>query len=232
MKYIKTFENLIKNYKNLKVNDKIRCIKDLNVEDLLYCKKGEIFLITDIDEFRFHRYKIRNINTMEDRMIRVDELNNFTLDLEDDPEISLESLNESQVYDFSSKIDWHSVVYSFTNKDNFDFFVTFAELGEGKYIRSYKTYQQGYSEINTGDVYSILKTITEITIDFINKYSPNEIKIEHMPNRKEYSRWRKDVEFRKQPNKRALLNKRFLENSLPSNYKYELDGHTTIITKI
>ena len=78
-------------------------------------------------------------------------------------------------------------------------------------------------------MFNIIETVTEITIDFIEKYEPNKIIITHIPKNKEV-----DFNNPNKTNKRALLNKRYLKPAIDKldDYFYSLNGSTSIITKI
>jgi hypothetical protein len=144
-------------------------------------------------------------------------------------------INDS--YSFTKLIDqWPYIEYEFRNKDNINFIVKFMITEKGKYSREYHTKSPDfnkYDELNTNDPFNILKTVTDITISFINEYQPKEIFIEHIPTKKERNIINKSVEngnrVHKPITKRALINKRYLEKYLPKNYKYELHGSTSFI---
>jgi len=129
------------------------------------------------------------------------------------------------------------VSYTFTNKDNIKFNVYFDTSGGDRYTREYRIDSDKYGafeEIKTNDVMGIIKTVTDITISFINKYQPDEIVITHIPSTKEKVEHNKeeDDEFWETfTTKRATVNKRFLEKKIPFNYYYELQGNVSYITK-
>jgi hypothetical protein len=144
------------------------------------------------------------------------------------------TLNEGQVYSYKlnsshSDPNKREIIYNFTNKDNYEFEVVFYNLGNNKWEREYRTTKKGLGVLNTNDVYNIIETVTEITIDFIEKYEPNKIIITHIPKNKE-------VNFKnpKETNQRALLNKRYLKPAIDKldDYFYSLKGSTSIIEKI
>jgi len=128
-------------------------------------------------------------------------------------------LNES--YPFTS----NSGEYEFTNKDGLHFHVRFYNQGDGYYVRCYGTKEYGESEINGTDAFGILSTVSKITLDFIKKYQPVIIQINHNNTKKEHNL------SRSYTNKRALANKRFLERIIPDNYTYELNGSSSTIRK-
>ena len=128
-------------------------------------------------------------------------------------------------------------IYTFVNKDGIKFNVYFDTHDGERYIREYRIDSKKYGsfeEIKTNDAISIIKTITDITISFLNKYKPEEITINHIPSDKERLKYgeEEDSEFwETHKTKRALINKRFLIKKLPWDYFYELYGMTSIITK-
>lgn len=128
----------------------------------------------------------------------------------------------------------HCINYYFTNKDGINFKVSFNRTMNGHFEREYFTTNQKekYGDLNTNDIYSIMSSVTQITIDFIKKYSPKLIIIYHIPSKKEREDRKLNPATLETPTKRALLNKRFLENKMPDGYKYELRGPTSYIKKI
>ena len=152
----------------------------------------------------------------------------------------IEKYNEFilEKYSFTEHGNKDEIIYKFTNIDNIEFKVTFFRNISNTYEREYRIVSNMYGEfeeINTNDSISILKTITDITISFINKYQPEEIEINHIPSQKERLKYQheEDSDFWFTHNtKRALINKRFLEKRIPSNYFYELNGMTSTITKV
>jgi antitoxin component YwqK of YwqJK toxin-antitoxin module len=141
------------------------------------------------------------------------------------------TLNEGQVYSYKlnsshSDPNKREIIYNFTNKDNYEFEVVFYNLGKNKWEREYRTTKKGLGILNTNDVYNIMETVTNITIDFIEMYEPNKIIITHIHKNKE-------IDFNK-PNKRALLNKRYLKPAIDKldDYFYSLNRSTSIIKKI
>jgi hypothetical protein len=145
-----------------------------------------------------------------------------------------DNLNEGQVYSYKlnsshSDPNKREIIYNFTNKDNYEFEVVFYNLGNNKWEREYRTTKKGLGVLNTNDVYNIMETVTNITIDFIEMYEPNKIIITHIPKNKEI-----DFNNPNKPNKRALLNKRYLKPAIDKldDYFYSLKGSTSIIEKI
>jgi hypothetical protein len=141
-------------------------------------------------------------------------------------------LNEGQVYNY--KLDkshadptQRRIIYNFTNKNGYDFEVIFYNLGDNNWEREYST-NQGLAVLNANDAYNILETITNITLDFIERYEPNNITIFHIKKNKEES-----GDPRK-PSKRALINKKYLEPAINKldDYYYKLLGSTSYISKI
>jgi hypothetical protein len=148
--------------------------------------------------------------------------------------ITKDNLNEGQVYSYKlnsshSDPNKREIIYNFTNKDNYEFEVVFYNLGNNKWEREYRTTKKGLGVLNTNDVYNIMETVTNITIDFIEMYEPNKIIITHIPKNKEI-----DFNNPNKPNKRALLNKRYLKPAIDKldDYFYSLNRSTSIIEKI
>ena len=146
----------------------------------------------------------------------------------------------------------NSVVYTFRNKDGILFEVSFwlksffdEEINDtdvDTWVREYKIVDNKhdhFQQVNKGDAFSIIKTVTDITIEFINKYKPNKITIEHIPTEKELdkvglSNYDPEEDYATWSNyesQRALINKRFLEKNLPKNYRYKLSGIFSYITR-
>lgn len=129
------------------------------------------------------------------------------------------------------------VSYTFTNKDNIKFNVFFDTNDGERYIREYRVDSEKYGafeEIKTNDGIGILKTVTDITISFLNKYQPEEVIINHIPSTKErldHEKEEDDPFWETYKTKRASVNKRFLEKRMPFNYFYELQGNVSYITK-
>ena len=141
------------------------------------------------------------------------------------------NLNEGQVYSY--KLDpSHSdpnnrrIIYNFTGKDDYQFEVIFYNLGDNKWEREYSTIKKGLGLLNTNDVYNIMETITKITLDFIERYQPENITIFHISKNKEANGIK--------PSKRALLNKRYLDPAINKldDYYYKLLGSTSYISKL
>jgi hypothetical protein len=149
-------------------------------------------------------------------------------------DITKDNLTEGISYNYTLDKTYNDstkreIIYRFKNKDNYEFQVLFYNLGNGKWEREYRTNEKGLGLLKTNDVYNIIETVTEITIDFIEKYEPNKIIITHIPKNKEV-----DFNNTNKPNKRALLNKRYLKPAIDKldDYFYSLNGSTSIITKI
>jgi hypothetical protein len=128
--------------------------------------------------------------------------------------------------------------YKFTNKNNNKFKVSFnrynnstdesGDFYEREYINDNNN-KPKFGLIKDNDPFNILRTVTNITIDFIKEYEPNKIVIHHVSTNDEI---KSGLNTTVDTNKRAKINKRFLENSLPDNYNYELKGSFSYITKI
>jgi len=142
-------------------------------------------------------------------------------------------LKEGKVYSYNinqSESDKDYILYEFKNKGGFDFKVQFINYRGDVWEREYYTIQKGLGLLNTNDVYNIIETVTNITIDFIKKYEPEKIKINHI-------RQNKEVKFgmeSNKPSKRALLNQRYLKPAIDKlpNYVYILNDNLSIISKI
>jgi hypothetical protein len=163
------------------------------------------------------------------------------------------SFNEfiSEKYNFQRAASTmpNEVKYTFRNKKGVLFEVNFwlksffsEEIDDKEidsWIREYKVVDNKFKyfdEINQGDAFSIVKTVTDITIDFINKYKPAKIIIEHIPSEKECEKLgivydANNPIWKKHMTNRAKINKRFLERYLPKIYDYKLRGLFSIITR-
>jgi len=144
-----------------------------------------------------------------------------------------DQINEK--YDFTSfiKDDMGNYSYTFKGKDDLEFIVNFENLGdaiEGEYARSYDVtnYKTQYEELGTSDAIGILRTVTDITVDFLKNIKPTKIYITHVNTDAEDKKYMRTGAT----NKRAIINKRFLERDIPSDYAYQLRGRTSIITNI
>jgi len=143
----------------------------------------------------------------------------------------LRGFNDSYTYKEENKP--FSISYSFTNKEGIEFVVCFKKMKNSTYEREYFTTNRSkFGDINSNDVYGIMNSVTQITIDFIKKYKPKEIIIYHIPSQKERVLKKAGKFDYSTPTKRAILNKRFLERSIPSNYTYELRGSNSYIRLI
>lgn len=136
---------------------------------------------------------------------------------------------------------WHDDIgYRFTDKNGAKYLVKFTRFPDEEWEREY-TADGKYEETGTGDVYKVLSTVTKITLDFIYNFTPALIKIPHINTQKEV-----DVTFKmlktskaediinnikNSTNKRARLNRVYLEKNLPSGYTYELRGSDSFIKK-
>jgi len=157
--------------------------------------------------------------------------------------------------------DDKDIFYEFTNKKGIEFLVVFENEhgfdGDGEdrdpkiqfdncvYTRTYKIKNEKIEKLsNSGDPYDIVDTLSKITIDFINKYNPLRIIIEHIPSQKEIDKHKEEEKkngrdsglfsggFPKSKETiRAKFNKKSLMKYLPNNYVYRLDGVTSLITK-
>ena len=154
-------------------------------------------------------------------------------------QISKDNLTEGVSYSYTldkgfSDPTNRRIIYRFKNKDNYEFEVIFYNLGDNKWEREYSTSKNGLGLLNTNDVFNIIETVTEITIDFIEKYEPNNITIFHIRKNKEVSNQDLRNMVMDKPSKRALLNKRYLKPAIDKldDYFYYLKGSTSVIEKI
>jgi hypothetical protein len=146
-------------------------------------------------------------------------------------------LTECKVYNYKiddrfSDPDDEEIIYKFTNVDGFDFEVSFFNIGDNNWEREYRTVKKGLSPLNTNDAYNIIETTTKITVDFIRKYQPNNVYIQHIPSRRESKL--NNVNWGEQSTKRAILNKKYLQPAINQldNYYYKLIGSKSIISKL
>lgn len=132
------------------------------------------------------------------------------------------------------------VGYFFDTDSGVKYIVKFHRYPNEEWERGF-TADGKYGETGDKDVYRVMSTITQITLDFIDSYEPNMIEIPHIDTQKEIkttidqirAKSAKDVIKLKMeiPNKRAKLNRIYLERNLPQGYKYELKGSKSIIKK-
>jgi hypothetical protein len=131
-------------------------------------------------------------------------------------------------------IDMGRVVYTFKTDGGTPYTVTFNSYGEGEWDREFKA-NNNYDITNEGNQYKVLATITNITEHFLLNYDVRELEIHHIHTKEESSEILK--QFKKgdigpaSPNKRARVNKMFIEKMLPDNYTYHLNGITSMITR-
>lgn len=132
------------------------------------------------------------------------------------------------------------VGYFFTNDKGSKYVVKFQRFPDNEWERGF-TADGKYQETTEGDVYRVMATVTEITLDFIDQYEPNLIEIPHIDTQKEVKKTFSDLKTdtaqsiidkkSKTPNKRARLNQIYLSNNLPGGYTYQLKGSKSIIKK-
>lgn len=144
----------------------------------------------------------------------------------------IQFINETYSFKNTTKDMGEKVTYTFTNRDNVKFIVSFEIENDGLgWSREYKIMSHNpYSELEKPDAINVLRTVTKITIDFIKMYDPDRIVIEHIPTNSERTASKKYD--RSKENKRTKANRRFLLQELPKDYKYTNDGSTSIITKV
>ena len=135
-------------------------------------------------------------------------------------------------YEFYLEDEWRnndkidSVDYKFTDgTDNFvvQFRLSGGKMNPGVYFRDYfKVNCNTPYSLTNRNPFRILGTVTRITIDFINKFKPDVLKIYHIKETRE--------EGNNKHSSRALLNKRILQIEIPKNcpnYSYKL---TTVLS--
>ncbi len=154
-------------------------------------------------------------------------------------------LFESSVYPFTMVADeQHNKQYAFQNKDGIDFIVFFRPQStwgvddeDITWMREYTVKNSrgvlsSYQELNGTDAYSILKTVTFITNQFLLKYRPKKVVIEHVETSQEMKDRMKSGErlTKDTVTKRAIINSRFLSRDLTPEYSYKLEGSISILT--
>jgi len=166
--------------------------------------------------------------------------------------------------------DDKDIFYEFTNKKGIEFLVVFENVNgfddlyernpnydpgvddatrnpktqnnNCVYTRTYKIKNEKIEKLsNSGDPYDIVDTLSKITIDFIKKYNPLRIIIEHIPSNNEINREKKKKKKeiglfsggfpREIETIRAKFNKKSLMKYLPNDYAYRLEGSKSFITK-
>lgn len=144
-------------------------------------------------------------------------------------------------YDYVAFEEYGRNVYKFVCKDGTTIHVQFTEDPDtdGVYYRDYGTGELDclvYDEIGTNDGVRILRTVTRTTIDFLEKVQPDKLLIIHVPTAAEAQEKLANKRFggvvSNEPNKRAKVNRLFLEQELPSNYTYSIDKSVSKISKI
>ena len=132
------------------------------------------------------------------------------------------------------------VGYFFKNDRGSNYIVKFNRFANEEWERSF-TADGKYMETGEGDVYRVMATVTQITMDFIENYEPNLIEIPHVDTKKEVEDTFRQLKISKATdiikmksqlsNKRAKLNRIYLEKNLPQGYSYQLKGSKSIITR-
>lgn len=144
-------------------------------------------------------------------------------------------------YDYTAFEEYGRNVYKFVCKDGMTIHVQFTEDTDtdNVYYRDYGTGELDcleYDEIGTNDGVRILRTVTRITVDFLDKVQPDKLLIIHVATAAEAQEKLANKRFggvvSDKPNKRAKVNRMFLERELPSNYAYIIDKSVSIISKI
>ena len=130
-----------------------------------------------------------------------------------------------------------SIFYRFINKYGTEYRVWFDWSGEevdgvdtDVYSRNFQTLKGGFDETGEGDVLNVIRTVTDITRDFIEKFNPDEIRINHIVSDKEEKKGLSTLNV-DTVSKRAKINKVFLEKIIPNDYGYFLIGSTSHIKK-
>lgn len=131
------------------------------------------------------------------------------------------------------------VSYFFTADKGSKYVVKFQRFPDNEWEREF-TADGKYMETSEGDVYKVMSTVTQITLDFIDQYEPMLIEIPHVDTKKEVQKTFSDLKANtamsiidkknKTSNKRARLNQIYLSNNLPDGYTYQLKGSKSIIT--
>lgn len=141
----------------------------------------------------------------------------------------IEFMTES--YDYKPIDDPYTskLKYEFTNKDNVNFYVEFSPTKNG-WTREYgiKNKRNSFTMLENPDAINVIRTVTDITVDFIEMFEPETIIIEHIASKKEKGKEGFDPN---DENQRLRINRRFLIKYLPKDYEYNNFGPTSIITK-
>ena len=134
-----------------------------------------------------------------------------------------------------------NVAYFFTSDKHSHYIIKFDRFPDGEWERNF-TADGKYMQTDEGDVYRVMATITEITLDFIDQYEPNKVEISHIDTEKEMRGTVNDIKNQsvldfinnksKISNKRAKLNQIYLSNNIPTGYTYQLKGSRSVIKKI
>lgn len=146
---------------------------------------------------------------------------------------------------------YYHIIYEFITESNENYEVEFRQISNVSYgkrekplkwTREFVTKESGYRLTNSKDVFKVMATVSEITIDFLNSQECDILKIEHIPTPDEILNQAKDYGWGSGlniENKRARINKMFLKKYLSKNnqlakqkYDYKLSGSISIITKV
>jgi len=115
------------------------------------------------------------------------------------------------------------VEYTFTTKNDIVYKVEFMYIRE-TWHRNFITIDGNYEMVGNNDVYNVLATISEITVEFLKERDVSFMSIEHIPTNEEPM-------DHKVSNKRSRVNRAFLQKWLPDDYVYRLVGSVSRIRK-
>lgn len=136
----------------------------------------------------------------------------------------------AETYPFTAtRPDAHHVIYKFKTRDNVNYVVEFEKFPKDNKWDRYFTANGSFGEVNKGDAFKVIATITLATIDFIKTVRPDEIIISHRTSEKEVAKEKDDT------NTRAKINRIYLTKNMPPDYYMAsgegLDLNRTFIKK-
>jgi hypothetical protein len=135
-----------------------------------------------------------------------------------------ELLTNYTIYPYKLSLDGPRKEYTFTSRDGVDYLVEFKFWSDDNvWYRNFRT-SRGYSLTNDNDVYNVLATVSEITVQFLRENDIKFLNIKHIPTDGERM-------SEKIPNKRSRINKFFLQKWLPDDYVYRMVGSVSKIHK-
>ena len=132
-----------------------------------------------------------------------------------------ETFNEIEFV--KSHEDKYSVIYSF-NLENDTYDVRFSKNPNNVYERNYNARKNIELELVNKNPYLIIKTVTNITKNFLDEYSPDILVISHVSDKNS---------VKNELNMRAKLNYRFLKNinGFKFNYFYYYGSVILLLSK-